>query len=154
MNDKQRKAMFANMNKEKGVSVKSSSSDEKFNKRLSHKGEPNEINVRELQLFIENDGDLYRQQQEPIMKNLDRKRKNGTYSQKGAEVAYLDLVENGSRKYNKEYGSSSYTFSKADKVQVAKEMARENEREYEISRRDEPDYNPAKVKQLSNPPNR
>lgn len=60
--------------------------------------------ARELQLFIENDGDLYRQQMEPIQKNLVRKLLKGTYDHKQAPKLWLYLVDNGARKYNKEFG--------------------------------------------------
>lgn len=98
---------------------------DKQRKRLSYKGEPNDIAVRELHLYADNDAELYRQQREPIEKNLDKKWEKGAYDREKAVLAYLNLVDNASRKYRKEfasYPSSQKIFTKADKVKVAKEM--------------------------------
>lgn len=105
----------------------------KFDKRLSYKGEPNEIEVRELELYTENDSQLYNSQKKYIDANLDKKKANGTYTRKGAEVSYLNLTNASSRKYEREEAGRGLVFTKADKVQVAKNLAESHEREYDAT---------------------
>lgn len=69
-------------------------------------GEGNEGDARELELFIENDADLYRQQTVPIMKNLLIKMAKGVYSHSKAVQLWMYLMENGAKKYVKEFGSA------------------------------------------------
>lgn len=61
--------------------------------------EVDEIAAKELYLFAKNDGDLYRQQGEPIIRNLMRKRAAGVYDHQKAAKLYGYLAENASRKY-------------------------------------------------------
>lgn len=62
----------------------------------------------ELYLFIENDGDLYRQQYQPILKNLVTKQAKGVYDKDKAIKLWLYLVESGAKKYVREYGSGAW----------------------------------------------
>jgi hypothetical protein len=81
------------------------------------------VEARELQLYIENDGELYTQRQVPIQKNLSRKFKNGTYDSEKAVKLWMYLVEDGARKYKKDFGSDGdYIFTKEHKLEVAKAM--------------------------------
>ena len=65
----------------------------------------NEVEARELQLFVENDADLYRQQTLPIIKNLRTKQARGTYHREKAVLAFMHLAESGAKKYARENGS-------------------------------------------------
>lgn len=107
--------------------------EKKWDKRLSYKGEPNEIEVRELELYTENDSQLYNSQKKYIDANLDKKKANGTYTRKGAEVSYLNLTNASAKKYEREEAGRGQVFTKADKVQVAKNLAESHEREYDAT---------------------
>lgn len=61
--------------------------------------------VYDLQLFIENDSDLYRQQYKPILQNLTRKKAAGIYDHQKAVKLFLYLVESGAKKYTREAGT-------------------------------------------------
>ena len=86
---------------------------------------------RELKLYIDNDGQLYRQRFMPILKNLSKKKKKGNYDSKLAIKAFMYLVNDGAKKYVKDYGGSTSMFSKQDKIEVAKEFVEEFEDAYE-----------------------
>lgn len=90
------------------------------------KSSANEHNVRELFLYITNDGDLYRQRVEPIIKNLRLKVKKNKYDHALAIKIYQYLADDGARKYMKEYGTTGdrvdSTFTKVDRTQCAKEL--------------------------------
>jgi hypothetical protein len=64
--------------------------------------EPMSTEAYELQLYIENDGDLYRQQNLPIIKNLMRKKAAGIYDHDKAVKLFGYLIESGAKKYAKE----------------------------------------------------
>jgi hypothetical protein len=59
--------------------------------------------ARELALYIENDGDLYRQQTTPIILNLARKIKRGIFSHVKAAKLFRYLADNGAKKYSVEF---------------------------------------------------
>lgn len=94
--------------------------------------QPNKISVRELELFATNDGDLYKQQFVPIVKNLENKRNKGTYDRDKGRVAFLNFVENAARKYDKEFGGGRSVFSKADKLAVAGNLERDYRQESDL----------------------
>jgi len=107
--------------------------ERKWDKKLSYKGEPNQGEVDELRIYTDNDYDTYKNHTEPTEAMLVKKMKKGSYSPKGGDVAFLNVVQNSSRKYDKENNSPhTQTFSKADKVATAKEMARNFEDEYKL----------------------
>lgn len=89
-------------------------------KRLTTRQEVDEIGARELELYIMNDYQLYKSQLEPIEKNYKRKIKKGTFNKEKAVLGYLNLVDNGARKYNKEFGGTN--FNKATRIEVAKRL--------------------------------
>jgi hypothetical protein len=60
----------------------------------------------ELELFIENDGDLYRSQTVPTFKNLATKKARGEYKHDLAVKLFSYLVEAGAKKYAKEFGGT------------------------------------------------
>jgi hypothetical protein len=76
---------------------------------------------RELKLFMENDSDLYRQRISPINKNLVNKMAKGVYHPQKAEKLWSYAVEEGRKKYEKEYGGK---FTVQDRRAVAKTMER------------------------------
>ncbi len=85
----------------------------------------NKHNVRELQLFIENDSTLHRQQGEPIIKNLTKKAEKGTFDVKGAAKLYKNFADTGAKKYGKDFGSGDgfKIFSVDDRNKVAINLA-------------------------------
>lgn len=58
--------------------------------------------VKEIMLSIENDGQLYRSQFMPIIKNIQKKIKAGKYDHKLAPKLWGYLVDNGLKMYAKE----------------------------------------------------
>lgn len=61
--------------------------------------------AKELELFVENDADLYRQQYTPINKNLITKMARGVYKHDLAVKLFGYLMESGAKKYVREFGS-------------------------------------------------
>ncbi|NWJ44128.1 hypothetical protein HX837_08030, partial [Marine Group I thaumarchaeote] len=89
--------------------------------------------ARELKLYIEDDKDLYRQQIVPIIKNVQRKMKSGKYDHAQAPKLWLYLVDNGAKKYIKDYGGDMKTlFPKDLRLSIANEFANEYKAKIEI----------------------
>ena len=87
----------------------------------------------ELKLSIENDSELYRQQIVPIIKNVQKKMKKGTYDHLKAPKLWMYLVDNGAKRYVKAYGGDVKTmFPKDLRKSVAVEFANEYRAEIEI----------------------
>ena len=81
---------------------------------------------RELELFIMNDQDLYRQMFLPILMNLARKMKRGVYNHQMAPKLWQYLVDQGARKYVMQNGGTvRNTFPKQARIELAKDMADE-----------------------------
>ncbi len=80
--------------------------------------------VSELKIFIDNDGDLYRQQTTSILKNLITKMAKGVYDRSKAEKLWMYLVENGAKKYARDAGGGTWhqMFSMEDRRAVAREL--------------------------------
>ena len=81
--------------------------------------------VAELTLFIENDGQLYHSQTQPIIKNLQRKYKKGVYDPTKAEKLWMYLVESGAKKYAKDEAGGGVwhkMFSMADRKAAARDL--------------------------------
>jgi len=89
----------------------------------------NQTQVDELQLYIDNDSDIYRRRISPIRKNLSRKHKAGKYDTNLAVKIWLPLAKEGAKAYEKEYGDGGKIFSKGDIEQVALQMKTEWEEE-------------------------
>ena len=90
--------------------------------------EVDQIAADELKLYIDNDGELYRRQTQPIIKNLMKKRAKGVFDIKKAAKLFMYLVDAGAKKYNKDFGTPGPgfgAFDKATRMAVAKEMAEE-----------------------------
>jgi hypothetical protein len=85
--------------------------------------------VIELKLFIDNDADLYRQRLVPIVKNIQKKMKSGKYDHKKAPKLWKYLVDDGAKKYQKEF--PGVKFNKQEKEAVAQEFADEYKDEIE-----------------------
>lgn len=83
------------------------------------------IAARELELFIENDGQLYRSQMVPIQQNLLRKIAKGTYNHRQAWKLWMYLADSGAKKYVKESGGdwNVTMFNKPTREAVAKAMS-------------------------------
>ena len=89
--------------------------------------------ARELKLYIEQDRDLYRQQIIPIVKNVQRKMKSGKYEHAKAPKLWLYLVDNGAKKYVKEFGGDDKRdFPKDLRLSIANEFATEYKAEIDI----------------------
>ena len=104
-----------------------SSADYKLVKESVNEG-PTE--TRELKLYIDNDGQLYNSRYMPIIKNLSKKMKKGKFDKRLAVKGFMYLVDDGVRKYIRDFGGSKGMFSKKDKIEVAKEFADEFEEIY------------------------
>ena len=85
--------------------------------------------VIELKLFIDNDSQLYKQRLVPIVKNIQKKMKSGKYDHKKAPKLWKYLVDDGAKKYQKEF--PGVKFSRQEKDAVAQEFADEYKDEIE-----------------------
>jgi predicted transcriptional regulator len=85
------------------------------------KKEADEYLAGELAVYTENDGDLYRQQYQPQVLNLARKRYKGIYDEKLAIKLVVYLIESGLKKYRKEFGFTS-PVNRATKELAASEV--------------------------------
>ena len=86
--------------------------------------------ARELKLYIDNDGDLYRQRLVPIVKNIQRKMKSGKYDHSKAPKLWMYLVDDGAKKYSKEF--PGVKFDRKVRQYVAQEFADEYKDEIEV----------------------
>lgn len=81
----------------------------------------------ELIIFIQNDGDLYRQQYLPIIKNLARKIGRGVFDSNRSVKLWEYLVHNGAKKYLREFGGRGErvdsVFNKNTRRHVAEHLA-------------------------------
>lgn len=149
MNRDQEKAMFASMGSRNTRDSNPTFSQQKIKKPIIFARHPENLNtvqikrlttrevpekqaVRELELFIPNDFQLYKGQFIPIVKNLERKKEKGTFDRDKARLAFLNLVNNGARKYTKEFGSGNNIFTKADKLKVASSLLEDYELESKL----------------------
>ncbi len=67
-------------------------------------GSADKVAARELLLFAENDGTLYRMQFEPIARNLSKKFKAKKYSSTKAAKLWMYFADNAAKKYTFEHG--------------------------------------------------
>ena len=92
--------------------------------------------ARELRLFIDNDAQLYRSQTVPIMANLCRKIRKGIYSRPRAVKLWRYLVDNGAKKYAREFGTgigdAAMIFPGVVRDHVARELGAHFERELRL----------------------
>jgi hypothetical protein len=96
----------------------------------------------ELKLYLENDGDLYRQQFMPIIKNLMRKHRKGIYDPTLAPKLWMYLVDRAAKKYyedgmaHQDMVDWNKAFPKKVREEVAKKLAEE---QYEMIKEGEYD---------------
>ena len=100
----------------------------------------------ELQLYIDNDGDLYRRQTSSILKNLATKKARGQYKHDLAVKTFGYLVEAGAKKYAKEAREHSAgrfdppwhkMFGTATRKRVATELTSDFEGGYALGNYDQ-----------------
>lgn len=85
--------------------------------------------LRELELFIDNDYQIYRQR-ESIEKNIQRKVKSGKYDHSMAAKLWQYMVDAGAKKYVKEFGGNVRDmFPKQLRMALAKQYADEYKEE-------------------------
>jgi hypothetical protein len=115
-----------------------------------------EVGAKELYLFITNDSDLYRQQYEPINKNLTIKKARGVYDHAKAAKLFGYLVETGAKWYENggrpSYGKPQHIpsyFSKKLRDAVAEELRDNFEIEHALGNYD--NYIPKKYQATSKP---
>lgn len=97
-------------------------------KKIGNIPQPNDIDaVREIEIFIENDYQLYRSQTNPILINLTKKFKKGTFDINKASKLFRYLIDSGMKKYHKEYGTGKdwhKLLSTHDRQYLAEQMAK------------------------------
>ena len=83
--------------------------------------------VNELDLFIMNDEELYRQRFMPIITNIKRKIKRGIYDHEKVIKLWMYLIDDAARKYVQEFGTPDQDvkdmFPKETRLKVAQVMA-------------------------------
>ena len=84
--------------------------------------EADKVMINELFLFITNDAQLYKQRITPLIKNYQKKMKKGIFDQDMAVKGFLYAVNDGIKKYNKEFGAGSMKLSKQEKEAVATKL--------------------------------
>lgn len=87
---------------------------------------------RELELYIDNESDLYEKYKMPVFKNLSAKMKKGAYDPSLAAKAFYPLVEMGAKKYAKEHANPN-EWNKIFTPEVRKELASEYVKEFEAA---------------------
>lgn len=85
--------------------------------------ETDESVVRELELFTENDGDIYRQTATPILRNLITKKARGTYDHERAVQLFMYLAKMGARKYARVHGSGEHMWHVIFPIDVRRQAA-------------------------------
>ena len=107
---------------------------------MSNKLPANEIEARELHLFIDNDYQLYKQQYLPILKMLTKRKLNGSYDSEKAIKAFENLAYTGAKKYRHDYHTLGKPmivgliggFTPATRRLTAIALRDQYEREYEL----------------------
>jgi hypothetical protein len=97
-----------------------------------HKEAPNEIEVRELQSYMENDSQVYHSRLVPIFKNLQKKKAKGIYQHELAVKVMMYAVNDSNKNYKKDFG---YSFSVPVRKAVARNMVKNMEAEFDAGNR-------------------
>jgi hypothetical protein len=104
------------------------------------RGTVDTVSARELELYTENDADLYRQQYSPINKNLATRKARGIYKHDLAVKLFMYLMESGAKKYAKEFGGPGANWSEMFNVPTrraaAERFASYFETEYDLGNYD------------------
>ena len=82
----------------------------------------NDTETRELVLYATNDGDLYRQRVLPIVANLARKVKKGTFDATLSVKLWRYLADDAAKKYRSDFRMSG-GFDPATREAAAREFA-------------------------------
>lgn len=91
---------------------------------LGGRGEASEDDARELELYIDNDEQIYNSRFIPIVKNLMKKWKKGVYDHALSVKLWMYLVDDAAREYIREFGSEgSYVFTKPTRLLAAERYA-------------------------------
>jgi len=90
-------------------------------------GEDDEMSdaARELELFAENDSDLYQRSAVPIMKNLSKKFKKGTYNPELGVKLWKYHADRAAKAYSKQHSTGDdwkTMFTPKDRMEIAKSM--------------------------------
>ena len=86
------------------------------------------VEMKELKLYIDNDQDMYRQRYIPLLKNLSRKKKQGKFRKSLASKAFMYLIDDGAKRYTKEYGGNARDmFPKRQRQMLSKDYVDEFE---------------------------
>ena len=90
-------------------------------------GEDDEMSdaARELELYAENDGDLYQQSGVPIMKNLSKKFKKGTYDPELGAKLWKYHADRAAKKYSQDHSTGDdwkTMFTPRDRMEMARSM--------------------------------
>lgn len=90
-------------------------------------GSIDSVGADELALTTVNDGDIYRQRIKPIIANLAKKIKKGTYDATKALKLWGYAADDGAQKYTKEYGGAGNgsfgSFNKPTRMAAAAQIA-------------------------------
>ena len=81
--------------------------------------------ARELELYAENDGQLYQQSGVPIMKNLSKKFKKGTYDSALAAKLWKYHADRAAKKYSQDHSTGDdwkTMFTPRDRMEMARSM--------------------------------
>lgn len=84
---------------------------------------------RELRLFADNSGDLYRQSLQPIVANLTKKMDKGVYDPSKAETLFGYHADRAAQAYTKEFGSTGEKWHQMFSPAVRREAAAHWQRE-------------------------
>ncbi len=93
--------------------------------------ENDESLATELELFTENDGDLYHRMTEPILKNLATKKAQGKYDSEKAVQAFMYLAEEGAKEYIRQHGSPTDVWHEMFPINVRRMAATKWRDEFE-----------------------
>lgn len=93
------------------------------NGRVCNPAEVDKDAAHELELYIENDAQLYRSQYTPINKNLATKMARGTYDRSKAVKLFMYLMESGAKKYAREFGGPGDNWSQMFNVPTRRAAA-------------------------------
>lgn len=78
----------------------------------------------ELEMYIDNDGRLYEQMTQGILKNLVTRMVKGTFNKELSKKSWANLIEAGAKKYAKEFASPS-DWNKIFSVETRKHLVNE-----------------------------
>lgn len=91
--------------------------------------------AREIQLYADNDSMLYHQRRLPILKNLSKKYKKGTYDVEKAAKLWRYYIDAAMQKYHREFGSRgkwSNLLSVPDRNLLALDYAKHTKDEFDL----------------------